>query len=124
MPTASDFSGNDVARVNGKTITSHELEVALADDLVHLLCSERGVDRLDESRPAEVRIAQCAGLVLICHVAEANTSIHVREANRAPSPRMSESTGIGPKRTLGRGQHEPQPKPGGKLENRIETARL
>ncbi|HJY81583.1 MAG TPA: peptidyl-prolyl cis-trans isomerase [Candidatus Binatia bacterium] len=29
MPTASDFSGNIVARVNGKAITSHEVELVL-----------------------------------------------------------------------------------------------
>src|SRR5262245_638866 len=37
---------------------------------------------------------------------------------------MSESAGIGAERTLRRGQHEPKPKPGGELEDRIETERL
>src|SRR5262245_28613632 len=29
MPTASDFSGNVLARVNGKAITAHEVDFAL-----------------------------------------------------------------------------------------------
>src|SRR5215831_8971311 len=86
----------------GETYSAHPRQSSCK--MCSLFCPKRRIDRLDEDRPAQIRMARRPRLVLVHHVAKTNAPVSIRKthgATRAPVPE-------GPWRWAKRLQTEPR----------------